>query len=93
MITRLVMTIANVSTPHQNPIRFALQCPQDMVGGYGCRAHDPDRKDIGGILKPGDTGQISRPIGAPITHKGNDCGFEYICFQEKSPFIRRSAHF
>jgi len=74
------MAVANVSATHQNTVGAILERPQNMMGRHGCRTHDTDRPDIGGVAQSAHTGQIRRPIGAPVTHEGDDLRFKSVFF-------------
>jgi hypothetical protein len=80
VITRLVMAVANVSPTHQDTVSTTLKGPEDMMRGYGGRAHHTHNTDIGRVLQPAHTGQVRRAIGAPVAHKGYDFGFKKILF-------------
>jgi hypothetical protein len=81
------MTVTDMSSAHQNAVHIVLKGSENVMGGNGCRTHHPHGYDIGRVFQPGYPGQIGCPIGTPVTHKGNNFGFKYICFHWIDSFI------
>ena len=74
------MAVAYVSPAHQNSVSPALKGPQNVVGGYRGRAHDPNRTNIAWILHATHARQISGAIGTPVAHKRDYSGLKTIFF-------------
>jgi hypothetical protein len=77
-ITFQVMAVAEVSTKHKHPIEPATQPLYYEYRVHPTRAHSQYRPQVGGILAPGDAGQISRGVGTPFAQKRQDLGFEHF---------------
>jgi hypothetical protein len=74
-ITFQVMAVAEMSAGHQNTVAPAFECLNNKKRIHATRTHDPDGSHIRRVLKPGHPCQVSPGIGAPVTEKGNDFGF------------------
>ena len=74
------MAVPDVSSAHQHPVRPALKGTENEMGGYRCRAHDPNGMNVGGILHSAYSGKVSRSIGTPITEECDNFRFKSILF-------------
>jgi len=66
IITFQVMAFAGMSSGHPNPVGTLAQSRQKKLGAHSSRAGNSDDTDVGGVLKPTDTGKIGRTITAPV---------------------------
>jgi hypothetical protein len=83
-ITFQVMTFAQVSATHQHPVSTLGKSVDDQIRVYHTGTHHPDNPAVRGILDPGNSGQISTGIGAPITEEGDNKGFVFITHRSTS---------
>lgn len=72
MITILVMTVAELSAAHQDPIRSVEQGLRNIDGINRSSTHDPEDSDVLGVVESGRLGQVCAPIGAPIAQESYD---------------------
>jgi hypothetical protein len=49
---------------------------EEKLRAHPARAGNPDDPDIGRIFHPADSGQIRRPVTAPVAQKTDDFGFK-----------------
>jgi hypothetical protein len=77
-ITFQVMTFAQVSPTDQDAVGAFGEGVDHQVGVDHARAHHPDDAAVGGILNPGDPGQIRPGIGAPVAAKRHDQRFVLV---------------
>ena len=75
IITFQVMAVSRVSPRDPHTVSPVSKGSQYELGAHPGRAGDPDNPEIGGILKPAYTRQVSRPIAAPIAQKGGNLSF------------------
>jgi hypothetical protein len=85
-ITFQVMTFAQVSPTDQDAVGAFGEGVDHQVGVDHARAHHPDDAAVGGILNPGDPGQVRPGIGAPVAAKSHDQRFVLI-FHAVRPFL------
>jgi hypothetical protein len=71
-ITFQVMTFAQVSATHQHPVGSLGKSVNNQIGVDHTGTHHPDNPAVRGVLDPGNPGQISTGIGAPIAEEGNN---------------------
>jgi len=69
------MAVAHVSPAHQNSVSPALKGPQNVVGGYRGRAHDPNRTNIARVLHATHARQIT--ISALLNWRKSECNIFY----------------
>jgi hypothetical protein len=78
MITFQVMAVAQVSPHDQNAVDAFMEGVHHQVGMHHAGAIHPDDPEVGGILHPGDAGQVSPGIGAPVAEESKDYGFKIV---------------
>jgi hypothetical protein len=78
MITFQVMAGAQVSPHDQNAVDAFVQGVHHQVGMHHPGAIYPDDPQVGGILQPGDTGQVSPGISAPVAEEAKNYWFEIV---------------
>jgi hypothetical protein len=78
------MTFAQVSATHQYPVGPLGKSVNDQIGVDHPGTHHPDNPAVRGILDPGNSGQISTGIGAPIAEEGDNKGFVFITHRSTS---------
>ena len=76
VITVQVMAIADVSAAHKNAVSTFLESLENVVRRYGGRAHHPNVTDVGRVLQPTDSRQVSPGISAPVAEKRQNFRFE-----------------
>jgi hypothetical protein len=74
-ITFQVMAVAEMSAGHQNAVAPAFERLNNKERIDAPGTHDPDGSHIRRVLKPGHPCQVGPGIGAPVTEKRNDFGF------------------
>jgi hypothetical protein len=79
------MTFTQVSPTYEDAVRALGEGVDNEIGVNHTGAHDPNDAAVGRVLDPGDPGQISAGVGAPVAEKGDDQGFELILHKEKIP--------
>jgi len=72
------MTFAQVSPTYQDAVRSLGKGVDHQVGVDHAGTHHPDDAAIGGILDPGDPGQIGPRIGAPVATEGDNQRFVLV---------------
>ncbi|VTR66560.1 hypothetical protein DESC_480270 [Desulfosarcina cetonica] len=71
-----VVAVAGMAAADQNAVSPFQKSLDHVLRVHHARAHHPDQADVLGVGQPGSAGQIGGGVGAPVTHKGNDGGFE-----------------
>jgi hypothetical protein len=89
-ITFQVMTFAQVSPADQDAVGAFGEGVHHQVGVDHARTHYPDNAAVGGILNPGDPGQVRPGIGTPVAAESDDQRFVLI-FHVKPLGGQRSA--
>jgi hypothetical protein len=78
VITIQVMTVAQVS-PHDNDaVKPPIQGVHHQPGMHHTGTHGPNDPHVGRILQPGNTGQITTGIGAPVAQETEDDRFKFV---------------
>jgi len=75
-ITIQVMAVADVSAGDEDAVSPVLEGVNDVDRVDPAAAHNPNRPEVLRILQPGDAGQISSGISAPVAEESQDLGFE-----------------
>jgi hypothetical protein len=70
------MAIPDVSPSDQHAVAALGKGIDNECGVDTARAHDPNRSQVGRVLKAGDARQVSTGISAPVTQESNDSGFK-----------------
>ena len=65
-ITFQVMAVPGVSPGYPYAVRPMPEGGQDKLGAYPGRARNTNDPKMAGILKSAYTGQVSRPVTAPV---------------------------
>jgi hypothetical protein len=79
-----------VSPTHQDAVGAFGEGVDHQVGVDHPRAHYPDDSAVGGILNPGDPGQVGPGVGAPVAAESDNQRF-ILVFHVKTPWFQPSA--
>jgi hypothetical protein len=78
VITFQVMTVSQVSPHDHNAVYAFVEGVHDQVGMDHAGAVHPDHPQVGGILEPGDPGQVGPGISAPVAKKSENDWFKIL---------------
>jgi hypothetical protein len=75
-ITFQVMAVTEMSPRHQDAVASLPESLDDKIGIDPAGAHDAHGPQVGWILQPGNTGQVSAGIGTPVAQERYDFRLE-----------------
>jgi hypothetical protein len=78
VITFQVMAVSGVSAGHPDTVRTMPKGCEDQFWAHPGRTGQPDNPEVGRILHPAHTGQISRTIAAPVAQESGYFGFPIL---------------
>jgi hypothetical protein len=69
VITNLVMTFPQLSSPHENAIGTCAKGFDDEYRVHSATTHDPDHPDVRWVLKTGNPCGVGRCIATPVAEE------------------------